>query len=59
MLTCKRKTKITLSRMPKPDQMPVTNVEKWDIFNETVNMMETNQQIVKHKDKQLWIPMIQ
>ena len=46
--------------MPEPDQMPVTYfVEKWDIFNETANMMETNQQIVKHKDKQLWILMIQ
>ena len=51
--------KLILSRTPKPDQMPVTNVEKWVIFNETVNMMETNQQIVKLKDKQLWIPMIQ
>ena len=45
--------------MPEPDQMPVTNVEKWDIFNKTANMMETNQQIVKHKDKQIWILMIQ
>ena len=43
--------------MPKPDQMPVINVEKWDIFNETANMMEINQQIVK--DRQLWTLMIQ
>ena len=33
--------------------MSVINVEKWDIFNETANTMETNQQIVKHKDRQL------
>ena len=51
--------KLILSKMPEPDQMPVINVEKWDIFNETANMMETNQQIVKHKDRQLWTLMIQ
>ena len=55
MLTWKRKTKLILLGTPEPDQMPVTNVEKWDIFNETANMMETNQQIVRLKDKQLWI----
>ena len=51
--------KLILSKTPKPDEMPVINVEKWDIFNEIANTMETNQQIVKHKDKQLWILMIQ
>ena len=59
MLMWKRKTKLILSRMPEPHQMPVTNAGRWDIFNETANTMETNQQIVKHKDKQLWILMIQ
>ena len=51
--------KLILLKMPEPDQMPVINAEKWDIFNETANTMATNQQIVKHKDRQLWTLMIQ
>ena len=33
MLMWKMKTKLILSKMPEPDQIPVINVEKWDIFN--------------------------
>ena len=40
------------------DQMPVTNVGKWDISSEIVNMMEINLQMVSKNKKDHLILMI-
>ena len=44
--------KLIFLKMLGPDQMPVLNVVKWDIFSVIVNTMETNFLITKHQDRQ-------